>query len=132
MIRHRLFLDADVLFSAAYRPEAGIARLWKFSRVELMTSAYAAEEARVNLASEDQRNRLIGLLRKVQVITGISPLPHGVELPPKDLPILQGAIYSQATHLLTGDRHHFGKLFGHRLAGVLILSQAEYFDRYLP
>ena len=51
----RLLLDANVLFSAAYRPAAGVARLWELERVELLTSAYAAEEARLNLMEEDQR-----------------------------------------------------------------------------
>jgi predicted nucleic acid-binding protein len=50
----RLFLDANVLFSAAYQPDSGIARLWKFKDVELLTSAYAAEEARVNLSEREQ------------------------------------------------------------------------------
>ena len=61
MTGDRLFLDANVLFSAAYRPAAGIARLWAFKKVELTTSAYAAEEARVNLAEQDQRQRLAKL-----------------------------------------------------------------------
>ncbi len=54
----RLFLDANVLFSAAYRRDAGIVRLWHFGDVELMTSPYAAEETRINLIERDQRQRL--------------------------------------------------------------------------
>lgn len=42
--------------TAAYRPSAGIARLWELEEVELVTSSYAAEEARVNLAEEDQHD----------------------------------------------------------------------------
>lgn len=45
----RLFLDANILFSAAYRPDAGLRRLWEVPNVELVTSAYAGEEARRNL-----------------------------------------------------------------------------------
>jgi predicted nucleic acid-binding protein len=131
MIRDRLFLDANILFSAAYRADAGIARLWELDRVELVTSAYAAEEARVNLAHEDQRQRLTSLLQRVEIVTGVSPLPQGVELPPKDLPILQAALYANATHLLTGDHRHFGKYFGRRLASVLVLPPAEYFQHHL-
>lgn len=131
MTGDRLFLDANVLFSAAYQPNAGVASLWKLQGVELVTSAYAAEEARVNLTSENQRERLAKLLRTVEIVTGVSQLPHDVELPPKDRPILQAAIYAHVTHLLTGDQRHFGRYFGRRLAGVLVLRPAEYFCHYL-
>jgi predicted nucleic acid-binding protein len=123
----RLFLDANVLFSAAYRENAGIARLWSLARVELLTSEYAAEEARVNLAGNAQRQRLTSLLHRVEIVTGIAPLPSGVKLPVKDRPILQAALQGEATHLLTGDRQHFDAYFGRRLGGVLILLPAEYF-----
>ncbi len=33
----RLFLDANVLFSAAYRDDSGLQRLWDLSDVELVT-----------------------------------------------------------------------------------------------
>jgi hypothetical protein len=51
----RLFLDANVLSSAAYRSDAGLRRLWSLDNVELCTSGYALEEARVNLSEETQR-----------------------------------------------------------------------------
>ena len=125
----RLFLDANVLFSAAYRRDAGIARLWRFGDVELMTSPYAAEEARTNLIERDQRQRLGTLLERVRIVIGISGLPPGITLPEKDRPILQAAIQAGATHLLTGDKRHFGKYLGQRYGGVLVLAPAEYFRR---
>jgi uncharacterized protein len=118
----RLFLDANVLFSAAYRVTAGIARLWTLENVELLTSTYAAEEARVNLSTSEQQVRLAGLLEGMRIVTGISALPEGVNLPEKDRPILQAALYARATHLLTGDKQYFGR----RLAGVLVLPPADY------
>jgi uncharacterized protein len=125
----RIFLDANVLFSAAYRPAAGVARLWELERVNLLTSPYAAEEARLNLMEEDQQQRLIKLLERVRIITGLAPLPPGVSLPQKDEPILQAALQARATHLLTGDKQHFGKYFSRRLGGVLVLPPAEYFAK---
>lgn len=125
----RLFLDANVLFSATYRRDAGIARLWRLSHVELLTSPYAAEEARVNLIEKDQRRRLETLLERVGIVTGVSGLPRGITLPEKDRPILQAAIQTGATHLLTGDKRHFGRYFGQRYGGVLVLAPAEYFQR---
>jgi len=94
-----------------------------------MTSAYAAEEAVLNLTEEDQRVRLAKLLERVRMTTAVSPLPPGVRLPGKDQPILQAAIQAQATRLLTGDKQHFGPHFGRRLGGVLVLPPGEYFER---
>ena len=125
----RIFLDANVLFSAAYRPNAGLTRLWQLDKVELLTSDYAAQEAMLNLTEKDQRVRLTKLLEKVRIITAVAPLPPGVQLPDKDQPILQAALQAQATHLLTGDKEHFGPYFGRNLGGVLVLPPAEYFER---
>ena len=125
----RIFLDANVLFSAAYRPNAGLTRLWQLDKVELLTSDYAAQEAMLNLTEKDQRVRLTKLLEKVRMTKAVAPLPPGVQLPEKDQPILQAALQAQATHLLTGDKEHFGPYFGRNLGGVLVLPPAEYFER---
>ena len=124
----RLFLDANVLFSAAYRPDSGLARLWKLSGVELVTSEYASEEARVNLPDDAQRRRLEKLLETVQVVATVSmrALPRQVDLPEKDRPILLAAVEARATRLLTGDKEHFGAYFGKVIAGVHILPPGEY------
>jgi predicted nucleic acid-binding protein len=125
----RLLLDANVLFSAAYRDASVLARLWQFADVELITSSYAAGEAERNLPTDAQRLRLSGLLVKMTIVAAAAAvdLPPGVTLPEKDVPILAAAIQVQATHLLTGDKTHFGSLFGKSIRGVLILSPASYF-----
>lgn len=63
-----VFLDANVLFSAAYRPAAGVLRLWGVRNAALVTSAYATEEARRNLSRTAQRERLAHLLAVVRVV----------------------------------------------------------------
>jgi len=125
----RLFLDANILFSAAYRPDAGLLRLWRFKDVQLVTSAYALEEARVNLQEREQRVRLSDLVHAVNVMGEVAdhPLPKGVTLPAKDRPILLAAIEAEATHLLTGDVADFGRYFGQVIKGVLILPPSDYF-----
>ena len=121
----RIFLDANVLFSAAYVPEAALLRLWKLQDVSLCTSHYVAEEARINLAQPDQRDRLADLTQSLSFFDVIhGKLPREISLPEKDKPILLSAIQAQATHLLTGDRRHFGAYFGRTVAGVLILPPA--------
>ncbi|MBZ5514758.1 MAG: DNA-binding protein [Acidobacteriia bacterium] len=124
----RLFLDANVLFSAAYRAGSGLLRLWKRPGAELLTSEYAAEEARVNLAEGAQRQRLNDLLAQVRVLRAMpsGTLPRGVDLPEKDRPILLSALEAYATHLLTGDKEHFGKYFGRDIGGVRILPPGDY------
>jgi len=125
----RLFLDANVLFSAAYRADAGVARLWALPSVHLLTSSYAVEEARRNLQGDDQQKRLGEILQKVEVGEAMMLPPElrgGIELPEKDWPVLGGAAASGATHVITGDVRHFGRYFGEELLGVLILKPADY------
>lgn len=125
----RLFLDANVLFSAAYRPGAGVVRLWHTPEAVLITSEYAVEEARRNLSGPDQLLRLDELLESVERIPAVTPAPElreGVELRDKDWPILAGAVASNATHLITGDVRDFGTYFGRRLLGVLVQTPAAY------
>jgi uncharacterized protein len=123
-----VFLDANVLFSAAYRPGAGLLRIWELPRVRRLTSTYALEEARRNLTDPAQLARLQDLVDALEVVGEVSDelLPPEVILPEKDQPILRAAIRAGASHLLTGDVRHFGPYFGRTLAGVRILPPGEY------
>ena len=126
----RIFLDANVLFSAAYRADSGLLAFWKLRGVTLCSSRYAIEEAKINLEEEAQRRRLARLTSALQLFdTRERELPPGIALPEKDAPILVAAIEAQATHLITGDLRHFGAYFGKSLEGVLTLTPAEYLKR---
>jgi predicted nucleic acid-binding protein len=123
----RVFLDANVLLSAAWRPGAALQRLWHLDEVEILSSTHAIEEARRNLETPAQRGRLTRLLRRVHLVEAEHfTLPRGVRLPENDLPILLPASDGGATHLLTGDWEHFGSYFRQEVGGVLILPPAEY------
>lgn len=126
----RLFLDANVLFSAAYRSDARLRELWAAKDVKLVTSSYAVEEARRNLNSPEQREELEKLMKKMEVLAS-SPAerPVTIDLPQKDRPILLAAIESKADYLITGDFTHFGKYYGKTVEGVLILTPSEYLQR---
>lgn len=126
----RLFLDANVLFSAAYRSDARLRGLWAAKDVKLATSSYAVEEARRNLNSPEQREELEKLTGKMEVLAS-SPAERRVtiDLPQKDRPILLAAIESKADYLITGDFTHFGKYYGKTVEGVLILTPSEYLQR---
>ena len=46
----RVFLDANVLYSAGYKDTSALRKLWELTEVDLLTSYYAVDEAHRNLA----------------------------------------------------------------------------------
>jgi uncharacterized protein len=125
---HRLFLDANVLFSAAYNIQSQLLKLWEFKDVSLCTSRYALEEARINLADESQRDRLADLSVALDYFAAQDmDVPLGISLPSKDVPIILAAIEARADFLLTGDFRHFGPYFGRAIKGVVVIPPARYF-----
>jgi uncharacterized protein len=128
----RVFLDANVLFSAAYMPTAGLQKLWTLHEVALLTSAYALEEARAHLQEHPQRERLRDLMDQVKVVSAVHDdvLPQHIVLLEKDRPMLLAAIGARASHLLMGDVTHFGSYYEKTINGVLILRPAAYLRRH--
>ena len=124
----RLFLDANVLFSAAYKEGAVCAALWRLPNVELITSGYALEEARRNLVGADRLERLGALAARMRVVPtpAVAEVPRGIELREMDRPILASALASGATHLLTGDHRDFGPYLGKRVGRLRIVAMREY------
>lgn len=117
-----VFLNANVLFSAAYRPDSRLAELWALPHVRLVTSAQALAEARRNLDEPNARARLEQLSNRLVIAPPPlrSTLPPGVTLAdPSDHTIPLVAIECRATHLLTGDGH-FASLFGRTVEGVRV------------
>jgi uncharacterized protein len=128
----RVFLDANVLYSLAYLKHSGLSRLMTLD-AQLLSSGYAIEEARRNLAIDrpeaiSRLNRFLSEISIVEAPRG-AKLPLNVHVDPKDQPILLAAIHGTANYLLTGDARHFAHLFGKRIEGVLILRPAEFFRR---
>lgn len=125
----RLFLDANVLFSAAYGSRR-LALIWdraREGRCHLLASLYVVEEARRNLGSPEQRDRLGGYLGGIEIVPEAAPdLACPIDLPDKDRPVLLAAIAAGATHLITGDMRHFGTYYGRVVNGLAILSPADY------
>ena len=129
----RLFLDANILFSAAYRPNAGLLQFWKLKNVILCSSHYAFEEARINLAEGAQKRRLAKLAERIEFFDPTRrKLPAGVSLPEKDMQILLAANAARTTHLITGDVRHFGPYFGKTIEGILVVTPAHYLKTSQP
>lgn len=123
---HRVFLDANVLFSAAHTPQSGLRELWELPDTALVTSEYAINEAMRNPDPGPARERLDALLATVERVESPQAFLLPVQIHDKDAPILAAAAYNGCTHLLTGDKRHFGSLLGHRVEGVLVLRPAQY------
>ena len=93
----------------------------------LCSSRYALEEARINIADNDQRLRLARLSETVHLFEAShQEMPRGFSLPEKDMPIILAAIGAHATHLLTGDLRHFGPYLGKKIEGIAIVLPGEY------
>ena len=124
-----VFLDANVLFSAAYRPDSHLAKLCRLADTKLITSAYAVDEARRNLRKPEHRAALESLMAGIVIVAeSMGPPREAVypEVAAKDQPILRAAVAARATHLVTGDTRHFGPFYGKTLAEVTILPPARY------
>jgi len=134
MSADRIFLDANILFSAAYG-SPGLRQLWESAEKEvcrLFASNYVVEEARRNLTDPEQMKRLEVYLSKIEIVPDVDPtIPCPIDLPEKDRPVLLTAISIKADYLLTGDHLHFGRYFGKIVSGVRICSPRDYFGKYL-
>ncbi len=138
----RVFLDANVLFSAALT-EGGVARaLFEVAKkrkdITLLTTGYALEEARVNLERKapqallDLRGLLAGVtvleeppMQLVQQLASLVPDPH-------DVPVLAGAVSARANLLVTGNAKDFETLYRTQVHGVLVLRPRDALDLLLP
>ena len=118
-----IFLDANILFSAAYGSPA-LERLWEEAaqgRYLMIASHYVVEEARRNLEKASQRMALEKCLSQVKLVPEADPdMACPIPLPEKDRPVLMAAIIARADCLVTGDLLHFGPFLGQRIQGVMI------------
>jgi hypothetical protein len=86
-----------------------------------------AEEARRNLAAKAPGGlaALETLLARIN-LAGVQPyeaVPEAArKLPEKDRPVLAAAMRLECEALVTGDRSHFGAVYGKTLGGVTIYS----------
>jgi len=134
---HRLFLDANLLFTAAHNPDGKAAALFEAGGMkhwDLVSSAFAVAEARRNISAKYPQcmPRLESLLSRLTVVPQPAATGVSIQLPEKDLPIYLAALASRATHLLTGDTRHFGPHMNRPRAtgGVIIQTVADYLAQW--
>ena len=128
----RIFLDANVLFSAAKSDGAvrQLVGLMLRARHQCCVDGYVVEEARRNLVAKAPEGVLAleALLAKVHVAAihaGDTDTEVMASLPQKDRPVLAAAIRLRCDALVTGDRTHFGFAYGKMLGGVMIHSPSS-------
>jgi hypothetical protein len=116
----RFFVDANVLWSAAQKPEALPWKLLTSGRGKFVTSFYALAEARRNVPSEYVKN-LEFLADQIEIVAdAFGPPPAGVKLPAKDIPIFSTAGMAKADFLVTGDSD-FLQYVGRTVQGLKII-----------
>ena len=125
----RIFLDANVLFSAA-KSDGAVRQLCRWlldAGHECWADDYVVAEAHRNLATKgpEAQSVLDILLERVHVAAAHAPGPGTKNtdwLPEKDRPVLAAAMRLKCEALVTGDRAHFAKGYGRAFDGVTIHS----------
>jgi len=123
----KVFLDANILFSGS---QSGSPMRLLLDRLQfhavLIAHPGVVEEAKRNLSAKKPEwlGAFESLCAKLEISTRMGACPE-VGLPAKDQPVLAAAVACASDFLLTGDRLHFGHLFGSTVTGVRVLSGRE-------
>lgn len=135
--RERVFLDANVLFSAAIG-SAVCRSITGLPSIRVLTSDYCLAEAERNLVAKgyDVLTALAELVDRIDVVAtppqaywqALSPLlPTGAVT---DLPVLGAARAAKADVLVTGNTRDFGQLMDHGLVdGPEVLTPRAFLER---
>jgi len=136
----RVFLDANVLFSAAHRTESPLRAFFRLAEegvCELPASPFVLDEARRNIARKHPAKtaELEQLIARIAICREATSdevrWARSAGLPDKDAPILATAVQAKADFLVTGDRADFGGLYERKLRGVEILTPRTALERIL-
>ena len=128
----RIFLDANILFSAAKSDgaERGLVRALLDAGHLCCVDRFVIEEARRNLIAKSDAEAHVAfasLLERMQLGASVANarVPQAaLILPEKDRPVMAAAIANACERLVTGDRTHFGLLYGKTIAGVKVCTPA--------
>lgn len=136
----RIFLDANILFSAA-RSVGAIRFLVHTLHAAghvLVADEYVATEARRNVAiksGSESLEYLEALLARIELNAVQYPGTDQASvlwLPEKDHPVLLAAMALQCDALVSGDRTHFGPGYGKTFGGVTVYTPAQLAQAIFP
>lgn len=129
----RLFLDANVLFTAAHNPRGKAALVIELAAAghwDLFSSRYVLEEARRNLQRKfpESTAALTDFQSSLSLSSHRPELARLSGLADKDQPVFQAALNCEATHPLTGDLRDFGPFMNRpeKTHGIRIQTTAEF------
>jgi uncharacterized protein len=125
----RIFLDANILFSAARSTGAireMIRRLHDAGHL-LLADEYVVAEAHRNLLAKEpesigQLDAMLGTLSIAPHRPAPVPVELALLLPDKDRPVLAAALNLRCDALVTGDRTHFGEMYGRTFVDLAVHS----------
>jgi predicted nucleic acid-binding protein len=125
----RIFLDANILFSAA-KSDGAVRRLLALLAEgghECWVDGYVVEETRRNLVAKAPAgvpilDTLLARMHLAAAHRHPAALEATLAIPEKDRPVLAAAIRLECKALVTGDRTHFGAFYGKTIGGVTIYS----------
>lgn len=125
----RVFLDANVLFSAAKSDGAvrELLRLLRHAGHEGWVDDYVVFEARRNLIAKGPEALSAPQILLAPVQMSRTQVLHVAAkqigwLPEKDRPVLATATRLSCDVLITGDRKHFGRAYGQQFGAVTLHS----------
>ncbi|MQM34633.1 PIN domain-containing protein [Accumulibacter sp.] len=134
----RVFLDANILFSAAKSDGAvrAMLQLLVDRGHDCRADAYVVTEARRNLTAKgpEALDVLNTLLADLQIAAATPAAEQSGDLdwlPEKDRPVLAAAMRLGCEVLVTGDRTHFGPGYGQTFGGVTIHSPRSLVEQLL-
>jgi hypothetical protein len=119
-----VFLDSNVVYSAARSAFSPFHRFWELSYLELLTSPHSLGEIRQNYESPDHEQRAEKLIARMRMVSDRPDLllPDGIVLPEKDKPIYLAALGAGADYLITGDKKHFSAYFNRSRMGLTVME----------
>lgn len=139
----KVFIDANVLFSAARSRAGGSAYIFKLAekgRLKLFSARLALKEAERNLVEKKDEETLLmlyDLLERISVQLvdadkAIAKKKYAGVFGAKDAPIFASAVASKAEFLITLDKKHFlhPKIAKENLP-IKIVSPGQFIEKYL-
>jgi predicted nucleic acid-binding protein len=127
-----VYIDSNVAFTATLAEGHPFLGFWQMWDVTPAIARYGINEVQRNIRSSSHHERFESLLKRTLIVSDWPPemVPETVVLVAKDRPILAAAIYASMDYLVTGDKHHFGALYGQTVGNVTIMPPRQFLDMH--
>ncbi len=98
------------------------------AQVTPVTSLFAIGEVNRHIVLSAQQLRFDELIARTGMVSDadLGFVPQSIQMVEKDRPILAAAIAASVDYLITGDKSHFGHLYGTRVSGVYVITPADF------